>query len=360
MTEPSRILVMCLAGAGDVLMATPLLRELRVAYPSSIIDVLVMQGAAARDVLSGNPNVDNVYLHDFRKESLFRSLCFCLKRRGRYDLSINAYPQNRLEYNLIAWLLGARRRIGFRYAVRCGAMERLFQTDTIPEDESLHVVDNNLRIIPEVLGLPLKETTHRLELFPAEANRQFAEDFIRLRALESKRLIGFHPGSGSTKNLILKRWPAERWAELARVLCADDGVGILLFGTPDERALRDEIRRLAGDKGQDMVEAGDLALMDAVSLLGRLNVLVCGDALLSHVAAAMQIPAVVLFGPTPPAATRPYASQGEVVRLSLPCSPCYRFSRFGVHCTNQQYLCCMRSLDVDGVADAVKRQMTRC
>jgi len=318
-----------------------------------------MQGAAARDVLRGNPNVNTVYLHDFRLENPFCNLRFCLRLRGRYDLSINAYPQNRLEYNLIAWLIGARQRVGFRYAVRCGSLERLFQTNTILEDESMHVVDNNLRIIPEILGLPLKKTAHTLELFPEKRNRQVADDFISEHGLEGKVIIGVHPGSGVTKNLILKRWPVEKWAELARRLCADDRVRLLLLGTPDERGLRDDIKRLAGDKGDRLIEAGGLALMDSASLIGRLSIMVCCDALLSHVAAAMQVPSVVLFGPTAPNATRPYASTGEVVRLDLPCSPCYRFSRFGVHCTNKQYLCCMRSLGVQVVTDAVKRRIIK-
>ena len=355
MTEHRKILVLCLAGAGDVLMATPLLKELRAAFPASQIDVLVMQGAAARNVLSDNPNVNTVYLHDFLSENPLRSLSFCLKLRGVYDLSINAYPQNRMEYNLLTWMIGAKQRVGFRYMVRCGAMERLFQTHTIPEDESMHVVDNNLRIIPEVLRLPMSQASHKLELFLAEKNQQFANDFIKSRGLDGKILVGFHPGSGVTKNLILKRWPVEYWGKLAQQLCADHNVRILLFGTPNERDVRGEIFRLAGNKMDQLVDAGDLTLMDSAAMIARLNVLVCCDALLSHVAAAMQIPAVVLFGPTPPVATRPYASKCEVVRLNLPCSPCYRFSRHGIRCVNEDPICCMRSLPVASVMDAVKR-----
>lgn len=354
MSDQRKILVLCLAGAGDVLMATPLLKELRIAYPAAQIDVLVMQGAAARDVLSGNPNVNTVYLHDFRSERLYRSLCFCWKLRGVYDLSINAYPQNRMEYNLLSLLIGARQRVGFRYAVRCGAMERFFQTHTLEEDESRHVVENNLQIIPEVLGFSLSQTLPRLELFPQEKNRNLADDFIKTRGLEGKVLIGFHPGSGVTKNLILKRWPVERWAELARQLGADDKVRIVLFGTPDERNLRDDIRRLAGDQQAHLVEAGDISLMDSAALIGRLDLLVCCDALLSHVAAALQTPTVVLFGPTPPTATRPYNSKCEVVRLDLLCSPCYRFSRHGICCTNDQPVCCMQTLPENMVLAAVK------
>jgi lipopolysaccharide heptosyltransferase II len=355
MCDLKKILVLCLAGAGDVLMATPLLKELRAAFPASQIDVIVMQGAAARDVLCGNPNVNTVYLHDFRAERLFRNISFCLKLRGIYDLSINAYPQNRIEYNLLAWLIGARQRVGFHYAVRCGAMEHLFQTHTIPEDESMHVVDNNLRIIPEVLGFSLSQTAPELELFPGEKIQDLAIDFIKKQGLDDKILIGFHPGSGVTKNLILKRWPVTRWAELAKHLCMNDETRILLFGTPDEQNLRDEIRCLAGEKGKYLIEAGGMALMDSAALIGRLKLLVCCDALLSHVAAAMQTPSVVLFGPTPEYATRPYASRCEVVRLDLACSPCYRFSTKGIHCTNEEFLCCMRSLSGERVMDSVRR-----
>ena len=85
----NRILVLSLSGIGDTLMATPMLHELRLQYPSATLDVLVLWAGAAQ-VLRGNPHVREVIQHDFLKASQASSAARCLELRGRrYDLSIN-------------------------------------------------------------------------------------------------------------------------------------------------------------------------------------------------------------------------------------------------------------------------------
>ena len=352
-----KILVLALAGAGDALMATPFLKELRLAFPQAQIDVLVLQGPVARAVLEGNPNINNLMLHNFVAESPWRSVQFCLRlRRERYDASFSLMPQNRFAYNFVAWLIGARERIGFDYAVNCGALSRWLLTRCIREDEAQHLVDNDLRLLSEALDLPLRTDTHHLELVIGDNNRDFASQFIQTHHLEHKRLIGFHPGSGTTKNLILRRWAPERWAELARRLVTEDEqTVILLFGAAEEQVLRDNIRSQSGLAPNRLLNVGRLELKQAAALIGRLNIFICCDTLLTHIAAAMNTPTVEILGPTPAASIYPYGVPHRIVRLDLWCSPCYRYARHGIRCVNPIYLQCLKELTPQMAADAIRK-----
>lgn len=352
---PRRVLVISLAGAGDTLMATPLLRELRAAFPAAAVDVLTMQGAAARQVLAGNACVTESLHHDFMREPKWKSVWYCLRlRRRRYDLSFTVMPQNRFEYNLITRLIGARERVGFEFEIDCGARAKRMLTRTVREKTDLHLVENNLRLFTEGLGRPMTGADHALELTVGDASEAAAVEFLRAGGMEGRRLIGFHPGSGTTKNLILKRWPADQWAELAARVGREREHAILLFGSPDELPLRRQILEKSGLPVTRITVPPSGSVQDTAALIRRLAVFVCGDTLLTHVAAAMQTPTVEIMGPTPPASTGPYRVRHRIVRLGLACSPCYGYAKFGIHCTQPVHMACLKGIDAARVEQAVR------
>ncbi|OQW97475.1 MAG: hypothetical protein BWK77_01580 [Verrucomicrobia bacterium A1] len=356
---PRRILALSLAGAGDTLLATPLLHELRTAFPAAEIDVLTMQSASPREVLEGNPAVSAWRHFDFLREGRARSVAFCLSMRRRgYDLSFTVMPQNRLEYNVITRLIGARERLGFEFCCDCGAHPHWFLTRAIREDRRLHVVDNNLRLFTEGLGLPLASADPRPRLHLAAEHEAAADAFCAASPALRRRLIGFHPGSGTTKNLALKRWPPAHWADLARrVAAADPRAYLVLFGSADEIPLRREIVASSGLPPDRIGMAPDGAVRATAALVRRMACFVCGDTLLTHVAAAVGAPTVEIVGPTDPAATGPYKVPHRIVRLGLSCSPCYFFSKHGIACTHATPMACLSGLDAARVETAVLELM---
>jgi len=355
-----RVLIISLGGAGDTLMATPLLTELREAYPEAAIDVLTMQGATARDILRGNPCVSRLLHHDFMTDSLRKSLGCCLSlRRTEYDVSFTVMPQNRFEYGLITFLIGARRRIGFDFAVKCGSMGNIFLTRQVKEDVEAHLIENNLRLLSEGLGRDLSRRDHRLRLYPDQSNARYADEFIAGHQLCGKRLVGLHPGSGTTKNLALRRWPAEKWAELASTLAREDDTRILLFGSEDERDLRETIFRKSGVTRDFIMNVEPRPILDAAALIGRMHCFICCDTLLTHVAAAMEVPTVVIMGPTPHTSVYPCRVRHWIVRTGIDCSPCYGYSRFGIRCTNPDMLACLKGIQPDMVVEAVETVFKR-
>src|SRR5437667_11859528 len=110
-----KILIISFAGIGDSLLATPLIRALREQYPVATIDAFVMW-AGAKDLLEGNPCLHSIYQRNFFKDSAMANLRFLWHlRRLRYDISINTYPQSKIQYRVIAKLINAPRRLSHRY-----------------------------------------------------------------------------------------------------------------------------------------------------------------------------------------------------------------------------------------------------
>lgn len=357
-TEVKRILVISLGGAGDTLMATPLLRKLRAIFPPAKLDVLTMQGAVARDILRGNPNISEHLHHDFMHESFIKSMLYCRRLHSRrYDLSLTVMPQNRFEYNMITRMIGARKRIGFNYLIPCGALGGLLLNRLIPE-ERIHLVDNNLRLLSEGLGCSDIGKNEGLELFVPEESFRSLEKFISDRGLGGKKLIGLHPGSGTTKNLALRRWAPEKWAGLCKLLGADPEVRIVLFGSPEEAELRQKIIRESGLSAERVLEAPNGSILNTAALLKQMKAFVCCDTLLTHIAAALKVPQVVIMGPTPHWSVYPYLAPHRIARLGLDCSPCYGYSKKGIHCTNDLTLACLDSLTPEEVLKHINQLLT--
>lgn len=344
-----------MAGAGDTLLTTPMLSELRAAFPLSEIDALVMQGPSACEVLAGNSAVSRILPHNFMKESLLSSLKFCLKlRKKHYDCVLVPMPHNRLVYNLLALLIGGRERLGFEYSIRCGTLDRIILHRRIQENNSMHLVENNLRIVKDLMGKPMDKEIHRLDLFCKASNEKFADEFIKECGWQDCCvLVGMHPGSGVTKNLELKRWPAEKWAELARAMVEKYNARIFVLGGPEEDSVKEKVISLSGLPGDRIVSLRKGNVLDVASLIRRCNCVVSGDTLIPHLSAAVGTPVAVIYGPTSHVAAYPYGTRYEIVWSGIVCSPCYGFSRHGIRCTNNVFLKCLKDIMVNDVLDAV-------
>ncbi|OVE76347.1 hypothetical protein BVX97_01315 [bacterium E08(2017)] len=358
MTKADKILVFLLAGAGDTLLTTPLLRELKAVMPDADIDVLVMQGPSSCQVLEGNPAISKMHYHDFRKKSVALSLAKCMElRREHYDYVIVPMPHNRLPYNLIAGLVGGRQRIGYEYSIKCGTMSKLFFHRLLKEDSSMHLVNNNLRLIKEGLDKEPVSSEHKLELFLDDSNKVFASDFLKDSGLSGERVVGIHPGSGITKNLHLKRWDVAKWADVAKEIVYEKDAGIVVIGGPEEEQLKTELIELTGLESNRIVSLDRGSVRDMAAVISQCEFVVSGDTLVPHVCAAVGVPVAVIYGPTSHEAAYPFGDKYEIVRAGLDCSPCYGFSKYGIRCTNDVFMKCLKDVTVKEVMEAVNKLM---
>lgn len=346
------ILVVSIAGIGNTILATPLLRALRQHYPAARIDLLVWNRVAGTPV-DGSGVVDHVLTVPRRTVDRLRVL-FGL-RAAHYDLALTVFPSNKPAYHVFAFLTGARMRVAHAYRGGWRRGEWLL-TDRIAAQERLHDVDQNLALLG-LLGIS-PAVSERVPFFHVgKEDHAWADAWIRDQHLEGTCLVGMHPGAGTDISVmhwqgLHKRWPMERFADVARRLIRDNGCTVLLTGGPEEEILKEEVRQASGVSGR--VLAVSATLPRTAALLSRCSLMISNDSGLMHVAAAVGVPVLAIFGPTQAGRTAPVGARHRVVRKGSPCSPCLKYpfssasSRIRCPCQGA----CLRDITAEDVYSA--------
>ena len=357
-THPgTRILLVSLAGIGDTLLATPLLRALREQLPQARIDLLV-RWPGAGDLLAGNPHLDAIHCCNLLWRTQLQDLRLLWGlRRQKYDLSLNTYPQGKIHYRTIARLIGARRRLSHAYENHSW-LDRCLVTDSLPQDYELHCIENNLQFLP-LLGLRIPSGLD-CELFYTAGEKEWAAEFAQAHALAQKDVLGLHVGSGKTKNLILKRWPLDHYLALCRqLLAAYPELTILLFGGPEEKA--DNQTLLRELQSQRVVPVPSRTMKHAAAALGHCGLFLSVDNVFMHLAAAMKVPRqIVIESPTFNQTIDPYRRPFQLVRNPMVAGrnlDYYRYDGRDIQGGRAHLLACMRSITPAMVLEAVRSAM---
>lgn len=343
-----RILVLCLGGIGDTVLAFAALRDLRRACPNDHLTALAMW-PQSRELLEDLDVFDEVLQHNFQKESYWHSLkaAWQLRRQG-FDVSVLAFPANRFEYNLVSRFLGASRRYGHTY-VRGSDIEnlRFLLTDTITQVPGRHVVDENRALVARLVGVP---PAHAADIRLGAIAPSYHHDAGRMLAHLPRPLVGIHPGSSCYKGLTTKRWPVERFGELCHRIERELGATPVVFGNPDEINLKLKIQRLC----PQVFFAHGPTIRHTAALMARCSAFVSNDSALAHLAAAAGVPVAMICGPTDGREVGPYGGMGRVLCADTPCSPCFSVGRQPMKCANPNFQACLKGVSVVDVLEAVE------
>src|SRR6266849_1487206 len=366
----AHILVVTLAGIGDLLLATPALRALRETYPQARIDLLVTPDSEG--LLNGWEVIDHVivlnkYLFDYpqqvlknprnlqRLAPLWREL-----REGDYDAVLLLHhltlPFGRLKHQLLLRATGARWRVGLDNRHGHGWFLNVRVKDA--GFGAIHEAEDNLAVAEAVgattqdrrLTMPLSESDY------VQARRLLYEDEAFAESV--RPIIAMHPGSGGYSTA--RRWAPERFAQLADTLFRDAGGQLFLMGGPEEAELHQHIMSMMQSGMPVRSFAGKGSIRVAAAVLAEADLFVGNDAGLMHLATAVGTPTVAIFGLSNSDAWGPYtgglsAQQAVVVKMDLPCMPCfYRGHDLGTPegCITRD---CLAMLGVDPVAIAARR-----
>jgi heptosyltransferase-2 len=356
-----KILLIALPGIGDALLATPMIELLRKAKPNAEIHALVMF-SATKEMFEHDPCIDFVHFHDFLHNTRRSAFAFLFSLRGlKFDISINTYPQNRREYNLISKFIGATKRYGITYRRRSKRNLNWLNTTRLLEDDRLHCVEENVRLL-SLLGAEhaLHENSlPALRLNLAERHAKFAGDWYPANGIDphNELTIGFHAGTARFKNHINRRWAPEKFAKLAESLTTELNARVLLFGGPDDIEANAEIMRLAG---KVVTEVKTKSIMESVAVMRNLSMFVSNDSALMHIAGALELPTVAIFGPTNETYVHPWKTRYEIVHTGIECRPCFVYSPKPLTCYRldpAEHYMCIRAIEVPAVLAAVKRLM---
>ncbi|MFO1514747.1 MAG: glycosyltransferase family 9 protein [Verrucomicrobiota bacterium] len=351
-----KILVISLAGIGDTLFATPLIRELRANFPEAVIDAFVLW-PGSRDVLEGNPHLNTVFQKNLITESPSDSLSYLWQLRARrYDLSINTHPQSRRHYRIVARILSATTRASHSYD-HADELDHWLVNKTLPQNYECHSADNNLALL-ELIGAKPKLPRHRYEIFFTEAEENWAAELLAGNKLAGRQLLGVHVGSGGTKNLALRRWPPAHYIELFRELNRKHPeVSVLLMGGPEEKTVHEFIMREV--KSPLVIQPATRTLRQAAALIKRCHTFLSVDTSLMHVAAAVEVPQqIVIETPTLNRTVVPYGREFTLVPNPSVAGrnlDFYRYDGAGIRGSANELIRCMSSVSVETVFASVTR-----
>jgi lipopolysaccharide heptosyltransferase I len=332
MADP-RFLLVRMGSMGDVIHAIPAASAIRDTFPDARIDWAIDPKWAR--LLEGNPDITEVIAAD-RKSAGSVISTPCKMRAAKYTCAIDF--QALYKSALLAFASGAPRRVGFQSSYAREGLASLLYTDCL-NPRGPHKVDHNLTLA-EFAGA--KQSAPR---FPLAIHTEDEERAARELAAHS--LADFYvlnPGGG----WLSKCWPAQRYGELHRALAERYGWrGVVTFG-PGEESLAREVVQAAGDPAPVAILLGLGPLM---ALMRRAKFVVSADTGPLHLAAALDVPVVGLFGPTDPARNGPYSldpSRHIVLRNPQNCETTYR--------RGKTYSPAMLSLGVPQVAEAIARR----
>jgi heptosyltransferase-2 len=355
------LLILAMSGIGDALMFSPALRLLRSAWPDLQIDMLTMFKGTA-DLYKRNPDLSNVLYWNFLKENPFKSLQFVLSLHKKYLYSITAFPANRWPYAVISRLISAKYRLGHTYLHVDKKELNFLNNYRIPEDDSLHNSEENIRLAA-YLGAPVPELLPPLQIHLNQQDILSASTWISQHTgrIQNRRLVGIHAGSAIFKNQINKRWDFRKYAQVAARLILEQHAFILLFGGPEELELNQqimaELKAQQADHAALIVQMPDI--MGSIALMQQCALFLSNDSGLMHIAAALQIPLISIFGYTSHIHTAPWMNtKAVIIRRDLECSPCFYFSPKPAHCQfagSPKEFHCIRGIGPDDIySQAVK------
>jgi len=334
-----KILIIKLSSIGDVVHTLPSLQSIRNAYLSAEIDWLVEEEAG--NILEGNPMISEIFiikkngwLKDFRSTyNVFRRI-----RKTGYDIVLDF--QGLFKSGIWVFLSKGKRRIGFD---KSREMSYIFLNEKLPPyDPDKHAVDRYLDIAEYIGG---RRDAVEFLIPISEHEKEKVPELLKANGIvEGERFVIVSPAARWETKL----WEAGKFAGLCneiidRLLCKVVIVGSTSAG---------EVARITSLTDERVINlAGKTTLKELAYLMSLSSLVIAVDSGPMHIAAAMAVPVVAIFGPTAPWRTGPYGTIHAIIRKELPCSPC--FSRV---CDNKDKMC-MRGIEVRDVMRAVEAQL---
>ena len=295
---------------GDMLLATPCLRALRECLPGSWITLVASDENEA--VVRNNPHVNEVLVYSKKKFranplALFGFLWALGNRRFDVAVMLSTVSLS-VTSALLCILSGAKFRVTYSgESFSMGFVDRAFHFAIPIDDAAVHQTRLGLGLLEY-----FKITTPDLSpiMVPSEDDDRFARELVsglRPAGGAPSALVAIHPGAGKKKN----RWPASRFADLARALSAKDGAKTLVIAGPSDSEVLEEM--LATLDPKPALLTGE-TIGRVAAVMKRLDLLVCNDTGVLHVAAAVGCPTLALFGPTDPERWAPLSKSVRTLR----------------------------------------------
>jgi heptosyltransferase-2 len=328
---PHKILIRGVNWIGDAILTTPAVRAVHEAFPDAHISLLAKPRVA--EIFREDPAVDETIIYEDRFNSILGrfKLAMVLKRKG-FDTAL--LLQNAFDAALIAWLSRIPERIGYSRDIRS-----MLLTKAVSVDRNIlgqHQVFYYINLLKESLGIQPENPEPILYLTDEETAHARNLLLDKLNSQDSHLIVGINPGAtyGSAK-----RWLPERFAELIALIINELKGKVVLFGSKSEIELAQEIiervnlnlvsrtptkdtSHITHHASRILNMAGKTNLRELASLIAECDVFITNDSGPMHMASALQVPVVAIFGSTDIKTTAPFGQGHKIIKKDINCSPC--------------------------------------
>ena len=360
METVNRILIINPFGIGDVLFTTPLIRHLRKQFPGAYIGFICNSRVAP--FLSGNKNLNEIFVFDkgdFRllwrssKTDCVRQFLKFLKiiKSKKFDIAIDLSLGH--QYAFFLKILGVPVRIGYNFKSRGRFLTHKID---IAGYHDKHIVEYYLDLLQPSLRAPIavgaKQSPcndgEKLDIFIPQKDLNWADSFLKDNGYsQGDKIAAIIPGGGASwgKTAIYKQWPAQNFAQVADELIERRGLKIILLGGEDDVDACGVVSNSMRNRA--LSACGETDLLQFAALLKKCVLVITNDGGPLHMAVAVGVKTVSLFGPVDENVYGPYPPTKEhiVLKEDINCRPCYREFKFKP-CLTMRCLLNIRPQDV--------------
>jgi heptosyltransferase-2 len=313
--NPKKIMVRATNWIGDAVMSLPAVEALRARFPSS--EIVLVAKPWVSELYWNHPAVSRQIVYDAEGEHWgaggFWKLVQKL-RSERFDAAI--LLQNAFQAAWMAWRAGIPVRIGY---ARDGRSALLSEAVEVPPRAAYgHQAYYYLQLLFRSGLIEKPQPVEEVHLHLVESERRWAVEQLQTMNLSGKRfLVGICPGASFGA---AKRWLPDRYAKLADRLIDALGADVLIFGSRSESPLAEAVARTMGHT--PVLVAGKTTLREFMALLAKCHLAITNDSGPMHLAAALGLPLLAIFGSTNERATGPVCLRVRIIKHPVECSPC--------------------------------------
>lgn len=349
--NPQNILIIKTHAIGDVLLVTPSIRYVRKKFPKAKISMLV--GNWAKEVIEENPYIDKLISFDDsillkKKVTKFLKLIYKL-RKEKYDLCIMFHCNPII--HLMAFLIGSPQRMGFEEGNSGFSL-----THKVPMEQGLtgrYMADIYFDLVDS--GRIIKRN-NRLDFFLKEDEKKFAVSILEKYGITKNTfLVSMAPGGGRNprEDVLAKQWSPKGFREVAESIIKDFNGSVIILGSSNDSVIAEEIVDNLSLNPVNL--CGLTTLRESAALIGKSNLLITNDSAPHHIAVALGVPSITIFGPTMPETFIPDHGRDKhlYVKSKLDCSPCYKGLFPGCHKPK-----CMEYISSEDVISLIKNLVT--
>jgi heptosyltransferase I len=330
--NPQKILIVKPSSLGDVVHSLPFLNAVKTCFPEAEIHWVIAKGLEG--ILDGHPMIERLWIInkdawkkiDNAKNTVTEiGILFKELKTEHFDLVVDL--QGLLRSGIITSATRAPVRIGFQEA-REGS--RFFYTHKVKGGKDIHAVARYLKIA-SFLGCDISRVSFP---FPPESSSTFTSQLLTFNVPTEYAVLV--PGA----RWKTKKWPPEKFGELASRL----PVQSVVVGSKADKDIADLIVSLSAGKAVSL--AGKTSLPELIAVMRRAKFVISNDSGPMHIAAALGIPVLAIFGPTDPRRTGPYGKGHTIITAEEPCAPCFKKTCEDVKC--------LEGLSVDKIFEIIK------